>query len=74
MVKQVDQFTAVINPPQVAIAAIGAIKQRPVVIDGGLHLRHTVWVTLSGDHRFVDGMALARFLAELQAQLDQLQG
>ncbi len=74
MVKQVDQFTAVINPPQVAIAAIGAIKRRPVVIDSGLHLRHTVWVTLSGDHRFVDGMALARFLEALQSQLDQLQG
>lgn len=74
MVKQVDQFTAVINPPQVAIAAIGAIKRRPVVIDNGLHLRHTVWVTLSGDHRFVDGMALARFLEALQAQLDQLRG
>lgn len=74
MIKQVDQFTAVINPPQVAIAAIGTIKRRPFVIDTGLHLRHTVWVTLSGDHRFVDGMTLARFLEAFQAQLDQLQG
>lgn len=73
MIKQVDHFTAVINPPQVAIAAIGVIKRRPIVINDGLHLRRTVWVTLSGDHRFVDGMALAQFLAAFQAQLDQLQ-
>ena len=74
MIKQVDHFTAVINPPQVAIAALGTIKRRPVVINKGLHLHRTVCLTLSGDHRFVDGMALARFLQAFQAQLDQLQG
>jgi len=69
--KLVDTFTAVINPPQVAILAAGAVKQRPVARDGGLHLRHTVHLTLSGDHRVVDGMDLARFLETFQDELDR---
>jgi len=71
VIKQVDQFTAVINPPQVAILAVGTVKQRPVVLNGGLHIRHTVRLTLSGDHRVVDGMVLGRFLAAFQTELDQ---
>lgn len=71
VVRQVERFTAVINPPQVAILAIGAVRQRPVVIAGGLHVRHTVFLTLSGDHRAVDGMHLARYMAAFQEQLDQ---
>lgn len=71
MVKQVERFTAVINPPQVAILAVGTVKQRPVVIDGGLHIHHTVYLTLSGDHRAVDGMHLARYMAAFQEALDK---
>lgn len=74
VIKQVEHFTAVINPPQVAIVAIGTVKKRPVVINDGLHLRHTVWMTVSGDHRFVDGIALGKFLQTFQSQLDSLQG
>ncbi len=70
VIRQVDHFTAVINPPQVAILAVGTIKQRPVVIDGGLHIRQTVHLTLSGDHRAVDGMHLGQFMAAFQAELD----
>jgi len=70
VIRQVDHFTAVINPPQVAILAAGTIKQRPVVIDGGLHIRQTVHLTLSGDHRAVDGMHLGQFMAAFQAELD----
>lgn len=70
VVPQVDHFTAVINPPQVAILAVGAMKQRPVIINGGFHARHTVHLTISGDHRVVDGMRLARFLAVFQQELD----
>lgn len=69
VVRQVERFTAVINPPQVGILAVGTVKERPVVIDGGLHIRSTVYLTLSGDHRAVDGMHLARFLAVFQEQL-----
>ena len=71
MVKQVDQFTAVINPPQVAILAIGTVKPRPIVMGGGLHIRRSVNLTLSGDHRVVDGMVLARFMAAFQDELDK---
>jgi pyruvate dehydrogenase E2 component (dihydrolipoamide acetyltransferase) len=70
VIQQVDQFTAVINPPQVAILAVGAIKPRPVVIGGGLHVRRTVHLTLSGDHRVVDGLHLARFMASFQEQIN----
>jgi len=70
IVRQVDQFVAIINPPQVAILAVGAVKQRPVVLDGGLHIRHTVHLTLSGDHRAVDGAHLGRFMAAFQTELD----
>jgi pyruvate dehydrogenase E2 component (dihydrolipoamide acetyltransferase) len=71
MVAQVQHFTAVINPPQVAILAVGALKPRPVVIDGGLFIRSTAHLTLSGDHRVVDGMDLARFMAVFQEELDR---
>jgi len=70
IVRQVDQFVAIINPPQVAILAVGTVKQRPVVVDGGLHVRHTVHLTLSGDHRAIDGAHLGRFMAGFQTELD----
>jgi pyruvate dehydrogenase E2 component (dihydrolipoamide acetyltransferase) len=70
VVTQVAQFTAVINPPQVAIVAAGAVAPRPVVADGVLLVRRTVHLTLSGDHRVVDGMHLGRFMAAFQEALD----
>ncbi len=70
--RRVDRFTAVINPPQVAILAAGAAKQRPVVRNGGLYVRTTVNLSLSGDHRVVDGIDLARFLDAFQAHADSL--
>jgi pyruvate dehydrogenase E2 component (dihydrolipoamide acetyltransferase) len=73
VIRQVDQFVAIINPPQVAILAVGTAKQRPVVIDGGLHIRHTVHLTLSGDHRVVDGMHLGQFMSAFQSELDNFQ-
>ncbi|HUN05299.1 MAG TPA: dihydrolipoamide acetyltransferase family protein [Aggregatilineales bacterium] len=69
VVKQVERFTAILNPPQVGILAVGAAKPRPVVIDGGLHIRTTAFVTLSADHRIVDGMGAARFLEALDGQV-----
>jgi len=69
VIKQVEQFTAVINPPQVGILAVGTVKQRPVVIEGGLFAHHTVKLTLSGDHRVVDGMHLGRYMAAYQDAL-----
>lgn len=69
VVQQVDDFSAIINPPQVGILAVGALRRRPLVIDGGLHIRHTARLTLSADHRIVDGMLAAQFLAAFDRHL-----
>lgn len=74
VVKQIDQFTAIINPPQVGILAIGAVKERPVVRGGGLHIRTTAHLTVSADHRIVDGMVSARFIEAFDAHLQAFNG
>jgi pyruvate dehydrogenase E2 component (dihydrolipoamide acetyltransferase) len=61
----VDQFNAIINPPQAAILAVGRIKDRPIVVSGELAVRPTMVVTLSVDHRILDGANAARFLDRL---------
>jgi pyruvate dehydrogenase E2 component (dihydrolipoamide acetyltransferase) len=66
----VDQFTAVINPPEAAILAVGATKQEPVVRDGAITVGHTMRVTLSVDHRALDGATAAKFLADLVGLLE----
>lgn len=66
----VDEFTAVISPPQVAILAVGAVAQRPVVFDGAMAIRSTVRVTLSADHRVIYGADAGRFLASLRRLLE----
>lgn len=66
----IDHFTAIINPPQGAILAVGAIKERPVVRDGQIRVAHTMMVTLSCDHRILDGVAGGQFLAELKKLLE----
>lgn len=74
VVKQIDQFTAIINPPQVGILAIGTVKERPVVRAGGLHIRTTAHLTVSADHRLVDGMVSARFIEAFDAHLQAFKG
>jgi pyruvate dehydrogenase E2 component (dihydrolipoamide acetyltransferase) len=66
----IDHFTAVINPPEAAILAVGATTQEPVVRDGRVVVRHTIKLTLSIDHRALDGAAGARFLAQLKTILE----
>ena len=51
----IDEFIAVINPPQAAILAVGAVADKAVVRDGQLVVRKMMTVTLSGDHRVIDG-------------------
>src|SRR6185436_623104 len=58
----IDQFTAIINPPEVGILAIGSISQQPVAQDGIVSVRRRVRVTMSCDHRVIDGATGARFL------------
>jgi pyruvate dehydrogenase E2 component (dihydrolipoamide acetyltransferase) len=66
----VAEFSAIINPPEAAILAVGAIVDRPVVVDGTLAVGKRLRVTLSCDHRVVDGAMGARFLADLKALLE----
>jgi len=66
----IEHFAAVINPPQAAILAVSAIKDRPVVREGKLAVGKTMMVTLSCDHRIVDGVVAGRFLQELKRFLE----
>lgn len=74
VIPQIDQFTAIINPPQAGILAIGAVKERPVALNGGLHVRTTATLTVSADHRVVDGMVSARFIEAFDQHLQAFKG
>jgi pyruvate dehydrogenase E2 component (dihydrolipoamide acetyltransferase) len=67
----IDSFSAVINPPQAAILAVGAMRRRPVVADSGeIVARQTIQLALACDHRIVYGVDGARFLARLRELLE----
>ena len=66
----VDEFTAVIHPPQGAILAVGAVADRPVIREGHLAAARMMRVTLSADHRLIDGAYAAKFLRELKRVLE----
>jgi pyruvate dehydrogenase E2 component (dihydrolipoamide acetyltransferase) len=67
----VEIFTAVLNPPQAAILAVGAIEEKPVVENGGFVPRPLMAMTLTCDHRAVDGAKAAEFLRELKTLLEE---
>ncbi len=67
---EIDQFTAVINPPESGILAIGSIVQKPVVVDGQLAPGRRMRVTMSCDHRVIDGATGAAFLKTLKQMLE----
>lgn len=68
---QIEQFTAIINPPEVGILAIGAIEDKPVKgADGTIQFRKKLRVTMSCDHRAVDGAVGARFLQTLRRMIE----
>jgi pyruvate dehydrogenase E2 component (dihydrolipoamide acetyltransferase) len=58
----IDQFTAIINPPEAGILAVGGVEEKPVVIDGKIEVRQRMRVTMSCDHRVIDGATGAKFL------------
>ena len=66
----IDEFSAIINPPEGAILAIGRTAQIPVAHQGGIHVRRRMKITMSCDHRVIDGAEGARFLATLAAILE----
>jgi pyruvate dehydrogenase E2 component (dihydrolipoamide acetyltransferase) len=67
----IDSFAAVINPPEGAILAVGKIRQEPVVWEGAVVPGQRLAMTLSCDHRVVDGAVGARFLAELRSLIER---
>lgn len=68
----IDLFDAIISPPQTGILAVGSILARPVADDGQVVVRDTMWLSLTIDHRSVDGADGARFVAELAQTIEQM--
>ncbi len=66
----IDQFTAIINPPEAAIMAVGSTIEKPVVVNGEIQVRQRMRVTMSCDHRVIDGVTGARFLQTFKAMLE----
>jgi pyruvate dehydrogenase E2 component (dihydrolipoamide acetyltransferase) len=67
----IDSFAAVINPPQAAILAVGAITERPLVRDGQTTTAHLMRVNLACDHRILYGAPAAEFLARIRTLLEE---
>jgi pyruvate dehydrogenase E2 component (dihydrolipoamide acetyltransferase) len=67
----IEQFVAVLNPPQVAILAVGVIEEKPVVVDGDLEIKPMMTLTLTCDHRALDGSVASEFLGTVRALLEE---
>ncbi|MCL2060572.1 MAG: 2-oxo acid dehydrogenase subunit E2 [Oscillospiraceae bacterium] len=65
-----DEFTAIINPPESGILAVGKIGDAPVAIDGNVEIRKVMKLTLTYDHRVIDGAPAARFLSRVKDYLE----
>jgi pyruvate dehydrogenase E2 component (dihydrolipoamide acetyltransferase) len=66
----IDQFTAIINPPEAGILAIGGVEEKAVVIEGQLEVRQRMRVTMSCDHRVIDGATGAKFLQTVRRYIE----
>jgi Pyruvate/2-oxoglutarate dehydrogenase complex, dihydrolipoamide acyltransferase (E2) component, and related enzymes len=64
------EFTAIINPPEAGVLAVGAVEEKPVVVDGTIAVRQRMRVTMSCDHRVIDGATGARFLQALRRLIE----
>jgi pyruvate dehydrogenase E2 component (dihydrolipoamide acetyltransferase) len=67
----VDVFTPIINPPECAILGVGKIVEKPVARGGQVVIRPTMWLSLTFDHRIVDGKPAADFLRRVQEILEK---
>jgi pyruvate dehydrogenase E2 component (dihydrolipoamide acetyltransferase) len=67
----IEQFIAVLNPPQVAILAVGSIEDRPAAIEGAFAIVPIMTLTLTCDHRAIDGSEGAEFLSTVKAYVEQ---
>jgi pyruvate dehydrogenase E2 component (dihydrolipoamide acetyltransferase) len=68
----VETGTPIINPPECCVVAFGAIKPRPMVVDGKVVARSGAWISISVDHRIVDGALATEFLTALVAELETI--
>ncbi len=68
---EIDAFTPIINPPECGILGVGRILEKPVVVDGQISIRNRVALSLSFDHRLVDGAPAARFLQRIKQYIEQ---
>jgi pyruvate dehydrogenase E2 component (dihydrolipoamide acetyltransferase) len=66
----IEHFTAIINPPEAGILAVGAVEDKAVVVDGNIVVRQRMRVTMSCDHRVIDGATGARFLQSLRRLIE----
>jgi pyruvate dehydrogenase E2 component (dihydrolipoamide acetyltransferase) len=66
----ISEFVAIINPPQAAILAIGGLEDKPIVKEGQIVPGKTMKLTLSADHRVLDGADAAKFLKTMQKYLE----
>ncbi len=66
----IQEFTAIINPPDACILAVGGIEKKPIVIDDSIQIGNMMRVTLSSDHRIVDGATGAEFLRSFKSYLE----
>jgi pyruvate dehydrogenase E2 component (dihydrolipoamide acetyltransferase) len=66
----IEEFTAVINPPEAAILAVGAVTDKVVAVNGEMKIRPRMRITLSCDHRVIDGATGAQFLQTLKSYLE----
>jgi pyruvate dehydrogenase E2 component (dihydrolipoamide acetyltransferase) len=68
---EIDAFTPIINLPETAILGVGRIVARPAVVDGGVCVRQMMWLSLTFDHRLVDGAPAARFLQRIKQFIEE---
>jgi len=66
----IDFFTAIINPPEAAILSVGRMVEKPVVINKGIQVRSMMYLSLTYDHRIIDGAPAAEFLQTLRSLLE----
>ncbi len=66
----IDQFTGVINPPEAGLLAVGSVVEKPVAEDGQVVVRNRMRVTMSCDHRVIDGAPGAAFLQTVGRMLE----
>jgi pyruvate dehydrogenase E2 component (dihydrolipoamide acetyltransferase) len=70
----IERFDAIINPPESAILSVGKVVEKAVVMDGGIHIRPRMDLTLSVDHRVLDGSEAARFLVRIKERIEDPAG